>query len=55
MMKRAKQRNIFEAIETYAKYLNERNQQIGIRIKAAMKIYSPPILHYSLSVSKQIT
>ena len=55
MMKRAKQRKMFEAIETYARYLNERSQQIGIRIKAAIKIYSPPILHCSLSVSKQIT
>ena len=52
---RAKMRKIFDAIETYARYLNDLSQQIGIRMKAAMKMYSPLKLHCSYSVSKQIT
>ena len=35
---RAKMRNTFEAIETMARFLNERSQQIGIKMNAAMKM-----------------
>ena len=55
MMNRAKTRKTLEAIETYARYLNERNQQIGISTNAATIMYKPFMLHSSCYVSKQIT
>ena len=55
MMKRAKTRKTFDAIDTYARYLNERNQQMGISTKAAINMYRPFMLHSSYWVSKQMT
>lgn len=52
---RAKKRNTLADIDTYAKYLKSLNQQIGIRMKAAIAIKSGLLSQYSSSVSKHTT